>query len=206
MSSEITNNGLTLTPFMPYSEPAAEEEEKKKKKKRRFFWIFFIAGFFVISFSAVAVGIYLKYEGEASFLVAITIDPIVVDSRGETHVNGGSVFSFNDTESSEHYLTDLEVMLSYKQYFIYKCTIENKNTEKLDMSFKVECTQITNGQISYQIDDGPETPYTEMVENVSIEPNKTRVVWLIFRIADMDYSSYIKGQLTLYINETEASS
>ena len=206
VKSKSASKDLVLTPFMPSPKIAeTEEETTKKKKKRRFFWIFFVTAFVAVSFSVVGVGLYMRYREESFYMVNITIDPMVVDERGETHVSGGN-FSCSDTDSAEHYLINLEVLLSYNQYFVYKCKIENRSTSDLDFSFEISTEQQTNSLISYKIDDGAETTYTQMVENLSIEKYHATYLYVFIKIDDMDLSAYIKGNFSIYVSEAGGGS
>jgi len=193
------------TPFMPQPKAKVDTEEaKKKKKKRRFFWIFFMVGVVVVSFAAVGAGLYMKYSEKDVFLISITVDPMVVDSRGETHVSGGKTITFEDVNSAQHSLDNLEVMLSYNQYFVYKCSISNRSNKNVSLSFEVSTTQKDNCSLSYLIGGGAELPYTEKVEDVQIAPGQTLSLCVLIRIDDMDYNSYIKGTFSIYVNEAGA--
>lgn len=200
--SKASSEDLVLSPFMPRpkAKQVVEEDDEKKKRKKRFFWIFFMVSFVTVAFGAIGVGLYLRYQETVVYMISLTIDPMVIDARGETHVGGGA-YSFNDTESAEHYLTDLEVMLSYNQYFVYKCTITNKSSNNLDMSFEVSSDQKENCLLSYTIDEQPEAPYDQKVENISIQSYQKIVLYVFIKIDDMDQNAYIKGQLSINISE-----
>ena len=204
--SNNAGNNVELMPFMDSIKIAKPEvEPKKKRKKKRFFWMFFVTAFVAVSISAVSVGLYLKYKDQSNYMVSITIDPMVVDQRGETHVGGGKV-SYNDTDSAEHYLVNLEVLLSYNQYFVYVCKIENKSSSDLDMSFQVAIEEKTNSLISYKIDNGSETSYTQAVENISIAKGNSIKLYLLIKIEDMDLNAYAKGNFSINISEAGVSS
>ena len=173
----------------------------KQNRGGRYKWVYVVVLIFVVLSISVLVGVLLRHKAESSAKVKIVIDPVVVSEQGDTHVNGGQLINFNKINETEKYVANIDVVLSYNQYFVYNCKVTNSSKKKLYYSFEFESTVCQNATVTYKIDSQGEEAYAEALENLEIEDGQIVMLKIYFKVTDPDYNATIKGAYNFSISE-----
>lgn len=175
---------------------------KKVQRKNKTVWIYFVVLASIVLIIAITMGVFLGVKSKPSSKVSITVDPIVVSSEGETHVDGGQLLRYNDNKV-EKYTANIDIGLSYGQYFIYDCKIQNDSDSELCYSFELNNEVCENAVITYSIDDQAEVGYFEPVENCYLNTKQTVVLKIYFRVIDENENALVRGKYEFNISTKE---
>lgn len=181
------------------------EEKKKKKKKRFFILLFSIIGFFVLCGVALALILSSQTPLKKSNItnLNVTIDPIVVTSQGENHINGAQKFSFGENEEkNKECSAHIEVLLNYQQYIYYSYGFENNGTTNVKIKLDVSLDKIENASLSYSVNDGEvKGDINQNITELTIKPEEKTNIKVFMKIDNINEDAIIKGTFHLFLSE-----